>query len=220
MEIDMEVNQPGSSNVECLGEKILYLKRLFSEDGYAVNKEAKALHFDKEGTSKMLYGETVFDIIEPIFCNDSISPYLKGKKSFCDLGSGTGNVVVSSAHLLGVFERYTGIEILERMYTYSQEKRDIFISDFPEFAGRVNFINGDILNVDLSFYDVFFINYPMSDSILQERFFRKIEKELSVGDVVIMGIGMLDSEYFEIIDSIVFEFSWGPGSCRYYVKVK
>ncbi len=199
-------------------EKHNYLQKLFHEDGYSISRTAKNLHINKDEAAKILYGETLLENIQKIFFNDIISPYMKDKKHFCDLGSGTGNVVISLA-MLNVFESYSGVELLEYLWQYSCLKKDIFIHDFENFNNKIHFHNTNILNFDLSKFDVLFINYPFSDSEQKEVLKNKLETELEEGSIVIFGIEGVDSEKLEIIDSVKFNFSWGEGTCKYYIKV-
>jgi hypothetical protein len=115
------------------------------------------------GTAIGLWGASItqhiFDFFKEI--------HLEKCKSFIDLGSGDGKVVLIAA-LFGV--KAVGIEFDEDLINHSNKfKEELKIPN-------ASFIEGNFLDIDLSGYDIIFIN---PDKAFEYKFEKKLLKELN-----------------------------------------
>ena len=76
-----------------------------------------------EKTKHLIYGEMEFNSLSKIYNLPVLKSMLKNFSTFCNLGSGTGRIVVGMALLLPFLKKYTGIEILNELY---EESNSIF----------------------------------------------------------------------------------------------
>lgn len=130
-------------------------------DGSAVSWMARN-KLPKSEIKHLIYGEMSYDSLAEIFSDEKIKNYLPKYSNFCDLGSGTGRIVVEVSMLLDNLKNFTGIEILKELYDTSSEVLKKYLEIDEEKAKKINFINDNFFNVDLSKYDLIFMHYPMN----------------------------------------------------------
>ena len=135
-----------------------------------------------EGQS-FVYGEITYPSFATILKH--IKPYIKRDGVFYDLGSGTGRPVFAAA-LLSDFSRCRGIELVPELHQEAdmhleryEEKllANYSLDDYYTNQRRrqtIEFIQGDILEVDWSDGDVVFANSTCFDRELMERLAIKV----------------------------------------------
>ena len=94
-------------------------------------------------TEKGIWGTAIADNVFNFFKKIRLSKY----KKFIDLGSGDGKVVL----IASLFTDATGIEFDKELHKKALEIKN-------KLKLRAKFIKGDYLKVDLSKYDIIFIN--------------------------------------------------------------
>ncbi len=145
--------------------------------------------FEGEFTEEVVYGEItkngVFELNERIDSNGGV---------FYDIGSGNGKLLLQMSVISG-FDKYVGIEIEKIRYLYSIDiKNQIGIDN-------VEFINDDVLNVDIS--DATFIF--LSDVMFKEDMRKKILDMIPSGCNF---VAFHDFENCDLLDNIKLEVEW------------
>lgn len=143
---------------------------------------------------------------------------------FYDLGCGAGKAVFSAA--LGFpFLKVIGVELIPPMFQFCAKLKIQFIRLFNEIkyfklqVPDVEFIHGDLLRVDFSDGNIFFLNATCFRDLDWDDLMRKL-LALPVGIRVIVVSRQLDSEAFERIESGAYAMSWGFSSVFVYRKIK
>ena len=174
-----------------------------------------------EQTKHLIYGEISFDSLQQIYSFPKIQKYLETNKNFCDLGSGTGRIVIATALMYANFNQYCGIELLKDLYDKSNEILNNFIKIKKDFATRIKFINNDFFNIDLSNYDIIFMHYPMKNA--EELYLQlesKMKKELRSNSLIISAIRKLrDLNTFPFIDKQTIQADYGDTTIYYHTKL-
>lgn len=135
--------------------------------------------------------------------------YEKGLLGFennvCDCGFGLGNALfdlyLQSADLDAVFT-FTGIEKCAEYVRFYDDR----LSDF--WSNDLRLVHGDIMDQDLSSYNLVYSYSPFNRKDLLDRYYAKIASEVSIGSVLVehanRGLGYLDSlantDGFEMFD--------------------
>lgn len=138
-------------------EKFRLLKQKYQEFYNSFYKKGSIPLGD---TEKGIWGAAITDHIYEFFTKINLEKY----KTFIDLGSGDGKVVLI-ASLFGV--KAAGIEFDKDLIEISIKIRD-------ELGLSGDFIQGDFLKQDLSKYDIIFINpdkgfaYKLENKLLKE----------------------------------------------------
>lgn len=121
-------------------EKFEQIKKEFDEHDRSLRKNFRLIVRD---TEKGIWGpadlETCFELFKQIG--------LEKASSFIDLGSGDGRIVLVAS----LFTKAAGIEIDEDLIKVGLRTRD-------KLGSKADLVKGDFFKVDLSQYDVLFIN--------------------------------------------------------------
>lgn len=192
-------------------------------DGTGISRGERArLNIQNE---EFTYGE-----VEPtsfISILDSVKPQVN--EVFYDLGCGTGKAVYVAA-LCFEFSKICGIELLPGLYTVASNQIDHLrrivavhgaktSREYQEKIARIEFINDDILNCDISDADIIFINatcfYPQTWEAILQKF-----NELKVGARVITTTKKINDEHFHNLYQTQYLMSWGMNTVNAYIKVK
>ena len=173
-----------------------------------------------EETEHLIYGEMSYESLYSILKEKKVENYILNCSNFCDLGSGTGRLVIGSSLILDNLKTCTGIEILKELYNTSKEVTKKYSQINEEKSKNIYFINDNFFNIDLSKYDLIFMHYPMKtadDLYLQLE--EKMKKELKKDSVIISVIEWLnDEEAFKQIAIKTVSCDYSETTVRYYVK--
>jgi len=159
---------------------------IFSDvDGYKIHFYARL-----KSPQFLVYGELTFDGLSAIYAK--IADKIGSKKSFYDLGSGIGKVVLASSILLPNTDKLVGVELLPDVCDASNAAKERLSKVDPQDAAKIKFVNSDIFDVDYGDADIIFLHYPFfnhEDSYL--RLEDKMASELKSGAIIITVIRKL-----------------------------
>lgn len=188
-------------------------------NGSSISWKARNRMSDDE-IKHLIYGEIDFDGLKEVYSSPSLEPFLKNVSSFCDLGSGTGKIVIGTALLLPNLKRCVGIELLKELYDKSIEIQNFVLQNYVELSSKIEFINEDFFNVDLSKFDMIFMHYPMKNAEdLYLKLEEKMKRELRVGSIIITAIRKLrNRDVFPCIKKEHVEADYGKTNIYYHVK--
>lgn len=184
-------------------------------DGYKISKNAR--NAVTNDTERFLYGEVPFETLIDIFKKSQP----KENAVFYDLGSGTGRIVFQS-YLLFNFKKSVGVEFLEGLHNQAIKTKEIFDKkvDFrvkEELKNKeIEFINNDIMKIDLRDADFIFMNHPFKDGEEFVALENKFLNELKPGTKITTTIRSLKNPAFKYIDKKTFKFSWGDSTCHFF----
>lgn len=200
--------------------KDLFDKLYADIDGYTISHEARD-RIGEDASKHIIYGELNFKSLQKIYKSKRVSIKLNESKTFYDLGSGCGKIVVASDILLPNFEKFVGIEVLEEMHEASELVKERLSEIDEEKAKKIEFINDDFFNVNLSDADVIFLHFPMKNAEeLYLELEEKLRKELKYGCAVISAIReFADDEHFAMFDKMRVKCSYGKTSIFCYYKI-
>lgn len=146
-------------------------------------------NFEGEFTEEVVYGEItkngVFELNNNIESNGGV---------FYDIGSGNGKLLLQMAVISG-FDKYVGIEIEKIRYLYSIDIKNQIEID------NVEFINDDVLNVDISDANFIFL----SDVLFKEDMRNKILNMIPSGCTF---VAFHDFENCDLLNNIELEVEW------------
>lgn len=131
---------------------------------------------------------------------------LKSDDIFFDLGSGVGKLVLHAALATPVMKAY-GVELSMSRYLDALAAKKLATSWFPNIQNRCEFLNEDLLNVDLSKASVIY----SCSTAFSEAFMKKIVAHLAhlTHDFRLVTLQDLPNEqHFELIDRIKLDMSW------------
>ncbi len=207
-----------------IGETLMidsnYAETLFNHlygniNGYAVSTAARqASGID---TEKLLYGELPFETCKQIL--ERANPKKDGV--FCDLGSGTGRVVMAF-YLLSNFKKCSGVELLKGLHDKACEVMTTFEETVKpqiktHLEGReLQFLCDDIFACDLRGTDFIFMNHPFKESDLFDRLEEKFLDELKPGSRIVTIIRSLKNPRFKSLGSQTYKFSWGDSTAHFF----
>jgi SAM-dependent methyltransferase len=193
--------------------KSIYESIFIGLDGYKVSFAEKENREKKEDIFKdILYGEVSLELLYALFVLPPVNEYISDAKVFYDLGSGIGNAVIS-AYLTGAFKKCVGIELMNLLYETSliAKKR------MNESEG-VFFINGNILNVDISEADIVLFCCPTKDENLRYKMEEKF-KTLKKNSIILSLIHKFkDNDNFELLNFKDVKVAWGETPLFTYRK--
>lgn len=146
-------------------QKFAHLKKEYEKYQLQLLKKKRLMR----ETSLGYYGAASADAVFSFFRKIGLAK----KKSFIDLGSGDGKIVL----IASLFTKATGIEIDRELINTSERMKN-------KLGIKADFIQGDYLDSDLSKYDILFLN---PDNPLYE-LEKKLRKEMKkTARLVILG---------------------------------
>lgn len=169
-------------------------------------------------SKSFVYGEVLFDTFYKII--KEIDP--KPGEIFYDLGSGTGKAVFI-AHLAFHFSKAIGIEYVDSLYEASMNVLKKYETEIkPKIQQKVGskeieFILGDMLEIDFTNADIIFMN----STCFQDDLFAPLEKKLlhvKNGTRIITLTKPLTLTPFILQKQEKSDFSWGQATVFYYRK--
>lgn len=135
----------------------------------AIKKEYESYYSELLSKHKLLretslgyYGASPADAVFSFFRKIS----LEKKKSFVDLGSGDGKIVLIAA----LFTKAAGIEIDDELVKDAERIK-------KKLSMKAEFILGDYLDHDLSKYDIFFLNPDNHFPELEKKLRKEMKKD-------------------------------------------
>jgi SAM-dependent methyltransferase len=191
--------------------------QLFSQvQGFQISRsERQRLGREEEATT---YGE----VLPPAFHEliSAVSP--KEGEVFVDLGSGTGKAVFLAA-MLFPFRHAIGVELLPGLGDAARQVLARYDTEIrpqlpPENQQqRIEFIDGDLLQFDLSGVDVVFGHAVCYDKPLLEQFTQKLESLKPGARVACIG-PQLHSDALAMLGMKVIRLSWGTSLAALYQR--
>ncbi len=177
---------------------------------------------EKQRTGRQEDSTTYGEILVPSFHEvlSAVSP--QPGERFIDLGSGTGKAPLLAA-LLFPFSHLVGVELLpglvqaarQALSRYDAEVRPLLS---PEHQGqRIEFIDGDMLEVDLSQVDVVFAHAVCYEPALMDPLTARLEG-LKPGARVILAGKMLQSPAFQMLGMKVMRMDYGTSLTALYQR--
>lgn len=143
---------------------------------------------------------------------------------FYDLGCGSGKAVFC-APLCFPFLKAKGVELLPPLFEYCSKLKNQFMQlvteskYFKKNVPSVEFFQGDLLNVDFSDGNIFFLNATCFRDDDWNNLIKKLSA-LPVGVRVIIVTRHLENEAFELIETGTYSMSWGFSSVFIYRKTR
>jgi precorrin-6B methylase 2 len=174
--------------------------------------------------SAFIYGEIDFFSFRIIL--DKVKP--QAGEIFYDLGCGAGKAVFSAV-LNFDLSQAIGIELLPGLCQLANKqikKAEAIIktqyqeysADYLEQLSRIQIINTDLLNCDLTQADIIYINATCFDETLWEKVQKKL-LSLKIGSRIIVITKKIRHEYFELLQQSLELMSWGMNSVNIYKKI-
>jgi SAM-dependent methyltransferase len=170
-------------------------------------------------SKSFVYGEVVPHSFYQILKDLGVQP----GQVFYDLGSGTGKAVVL-ANLLFDFSESIGIEFVESLYQCSVDIQERLEKEFKpkvrpkqEF-GKMSFIHGSFLDVDVSNADIIFMNSTCFQEDLMLALDEKLQ-EVKPGTLLITLSKTLKSPCFQMYRHQLYEFSWKEATVFFHRKI-
>ena len=194
--------------------------KLYSNiDGSSLSWKARD-KISKEENDHIIYGEFPYSTIKEIFTYDKVKDYIDKKINFCDLGSGTGRICIEIGLELPNIKRIYGIELLKELIEKSNEIKNNFSKIEKNISNKINFINDNFFNINLSEFDLFFMHYPMKNAEdLYLKLEEKMKKELKSNSIIISMIrNIKDTETFPEICHKTFQADYGNSTAYYHIK--
>ncbi|OGK16347.1 hypothetical protein A2690_01170 [Candidatus Roizmanbacteria bacterium RIFCSPHIGHO2_01_FULL_39_12b] len=195
-------------------------KKIFDElypdrSGYYISLNDRK----KLGKSKpsFTYGEIDFMSFATIFSLANV----KAGEIFYDLGCGVGKPVIAGA-LLKPFGKCIGVELLPGLYKRACEIKQRFDKEFkPTIEGHradISFINKDLLDVDISSGDVFYLAATCFNDNLIEAITKKT-KDVKVGSRFMMLSKQIHDRSLFLQWASVKKMGWGDEILYIYKKI-
>lgn len=186
-------------------------------NGNALSHKWRDRNLPQDEKSTFAYGETSYETMKSILSHELVRNRVLQGASFLDIGSGVGNVVISTA-MIADFAKISGVEMMDETFNKSVEIKTEFEKIKPDLANKIHLMHKNALDLDLSEYDVIYANHPISKSSpirqqLLDKFKYCKKNTLFIG--VISGI---DRPEWTLMYSKIMQFSWGDGTVKYYVK--
>ena len=197
------------------------LNSLFSDfldkfDGFESSYNAKNNYTGERDISTMTYGEinanSAFAIINILrdFCK------LNRTESVIDLGSGIGKVILAM-HYTDLFKFIVGVELLEGLYSVSLKMFSDYSKKYYKYIDNIHVFNDDILNTDISKYDIIISNTAV-DNELRQNIINKINNEARTGALVISSITSFEASKLKPVRRFATKWSWGASHINASIK--
>jgi precorrin-6B methylase 2 len=174
----------------------------------------------------LIYGECSFDELASVFGQPVIKKEIRSARVFCDLGSGTGRILVGMSLLCPHLSKLIGVELVETLSDTAKELRKKFSKINGVAANRIKIINDNFFNVNFSpsfmDIDVIFMHYPMHNA---EELYLKLEEkmrtELKSGAIIVAAIRQLEDldSFPEIAPQHRVHCPYGNATMYYHKKI-
>jgi SAM-dependent methyltransferase len=184
-------------------------EKLFYESITQRDADVNGFFSKKEFDEKHTYGEITKSAVNTIYQSLEKITDLKNK-TFYDLGSGNGKIILHLA-LISELGKINGIEISPIRIAYSNH---LMLKFLPEFLHtKVNFIQNDFFELDISDGDIFFINDICLHSMTPQIF-----DKMKSGSFLISSLKSI-KEYTPVVE-IPLNVTWTNRAVNYYIFKK
>lgn len=186
-------------------------------NGYRVSLLEKQEKSKDKYIENLIYGEIPIELLYALSVFEPIEKYMTKGKIFYDLGSGIGNTVIGS-YLIGNFDKYIGIEILNSLYKISETARNRLLEIDRDSKNRISFFHGNILDYDISDGDVLLFCCPNKDENIR---YMMEEKFISLkSNAIILSLIHIfkNNKNFELLTSRIVRTAWGETPMMIYKK--
>ena len=103
----------------------------------------------------------------------------RSPKSFCDLGSGIGIVLKYMIDMVPSLNIIDGVELSEERY-----KNSLYVINKARRNQKVNLWNDDIMNIDISNYDMIYISNLCFNHDYNQKLSKKLDNEIKNNAIV------------------------------------
>jgi SAM-dependent methyltransferase len=195
-------------------------------NGYSVSNAGRA-EMPPEETKCLIYGEIPFGELLSVIEWPDVKRRVDGAKVFCDLGSGTGKVLIGIALACNNLEKIIGIELVKKLCDTSNAVKNKLHKVDKKVADKIKIINENFLRVDFASPaispDVVLMHYPMHGDGAERLYLNleeKLKAELRRGAMVISAIRKLsDLKAFpEIAPAKRIQCPFGGVTMHYHQK--
>ncbi|SEK52696.1 Histone methylation protein DOT1 [Stigmatella aurantiaca] len=170
------------------------------------------------GDASTTYGEVVPGPFHEVVAAVSPQP----GEQFIDLGSGTGKATILAA-MLFPFSRVVGVELLPGLGDAARQVLQRYDAEVrPQLppgqqAQRIEFIDGDMLELDFRDYDVVFAHGTCYGPQLMQQLAVKLE-ELKPGARAVIAGQTIQSPAFSVLGMKVMRADWGSSITALYQR--
>lgn len=162
----------------------------------------------------MIYGElvdlsSIFAVFGAIIAHRGA--FLSTPLHFCDIGSGTGRVVVAAALYSNIFHPCVGVELMHGLYNISAAVKDIYDANNSNNFPSISFVHGSLLDksvYDWTKCDVVFANSTCFEEMMMEEI-GDLAKAMQTGAVFVsLSKTLPSSAGFEVVEERREKTSW------------
>jgi tRNA G46 methylase TrmB len=191
------------------------LKQLYPACEHDKNKDDIS---KKYAQYKTTYGEMDYEGIESLYpvvlqkleANENIT-------TFMDIGSGRGKLVMYMANKPNI-QKSVGVELVDSRHKDALHLRDQLAAEYPDITKKVEFLNEDVLKVDLRSHImdernhafVWFSNLCFEQSTTNA-IFEKLKRELPQGSIICCS-KQPNIQDLKFLETVPIKMSWMDGS--------
>ncbi|MDR1425682.1 MAG: hypothetical protein LBI70_01660 [Rickettsiales bacterium] len=187
-------------------------------NGYGASFVEKQQKISNKYEKDLIYGEVPLELLYALFVLEPTKSYLAGRKIFYDLGSGVGNILIGS-YLIGNFEKYIGIELLDSLYNLSLEARKNLCAIDKKAENSLFFKHGNILDFNIGDGDVLFFCCPNREQKIMQEMEKKFLDTKRGALIFSLIHAFEDDRNFNMLDSSMVKTTWGQAPLRVYERV-
>lgn len=197
--------------------KLVYDEIFAGLNGYGVSLQEKQQKIHQKYIENLIYGEIPFELLYALFLFEPIKDKMNSGGVFYDIGSGIGNAVIGS-YLIGNFEKYIGIEILNSLYSISEIARKRTETIYPRTNCEIQLKHGNILEFDISDGDVILFCCPNKDEKIRFEMEKKFLTLKSNSIIISLIHSFSNKTDFSLITSRMVRSTWGETLMMIYRK--
>ncbi len=186
--------------------------------GYSLSSAGKVA-MGREADPALTYGECTPEAVEHILTITGAKP----GEVFCDLGSGTGKMVIYAA-FLAPFKKSIGIELLPELHMAAEHVAERYRKEIqPGLPDRrretaLCFRLGDIFEADISDCDIVVSHCcTCFDDALMQKLSEKLEECKKGARIVTITRG-LSSPHCTLVSVTPCLMGWGQATANLYIK--
>ena len=134
-------------------------------------------------------------------------------KSFCDLGSGIGVVIKYMINMVPSLKIIDGVELSEERY-----KNSLYLIDRAKSSQSINLWNDDIMNINVSSYDMIYISNLCFNHGYNQKLSEKLDKEVK-NEAIIFASQNIYFKRHVIKTCFPINQSWGKNTQMFKYEV-